>query len=559
MAGGSVRATGSGFVGRLVAAVCLLAAPAASGQESALDGRFREVAASWGVDFRHHHGGAGHRYMVETMVGGLVVLDYDGDGDEDLFFVDGGRLPDYEGEEPRSRLFRNDGPTADGGVRFVDVTATAGIAVRSYGSGASAADYDGDGDVDLYVTAFGVNELWRNEGDGTFTEQAVAAGVAETKWSASSGFADVDRDGDLDLYVANYVDFALDNHRFCGDEKAGLRGYCHPGAYDGLQDTFYRNLGDGTFRDDTVAAGFEGAAEAGLGVVFGDLDGDGWQDLYVANDADPNFLFRNRGDGTFEDLSLLSGTAFGDSGNPEAGMGVDLGDIDGDGHLDIVVTNFELETNVLYRNIGGALFTDARFATNVAEASLLKLAFGVDLADLDNDGDLDLVVGNGHILDNAVEFNEVSRYAQENQLLENLGGGRFRLVAAPGFRDVRVTRGLATGDLDRDGDLDIVMLNSNDLAEIYENRAPTRRDWLQVDLRREDGNRYGIGARLELVAGERRHAEEVRTGSSYLSQNALTLHFGLPEGRADRLEVRWPDGRRGRRTRSCPRAPSRST
>ncbi len=548
----------------LLAALFASPAPAVAAAEEPRPSpiRFREVSGSWGLDFRHHHGGSGERYMVETVVGGVVLFDYDGDGDEDVFFVDGGALPDYEGEEPRSRLFRNDGPAAgtSGPPRFVDVTEGSGIRVTGYGAGAVAGDYDGDADPDLYVTAFGANQLFRNDGDGTFTDVTAETGTGEASWSASATFFDPDRDGDLDLYVTNYVGFTLENHKVCTDR--GVAGYCQPDAYPGARDRFYENRGpdeDGvTFVDSTERAGFGGTDHAGLGVVAGDLDGDGWPDVYVANDADPNFLFRNRGaapegapDGAaFEDLSLLSGTAYDDRGRAEGGMGVALGDVDDDGALDIVVTNFEVESNALYKNAGSGLFVDWRFAAGIADPSLPMLGFGVALADLDLDGDLDLAVANGHILDNAAEIDPRSRFAQPNQVLENLGGGRFRELSGTGFEEpVRVSRGLAAGDLDGDGDLDLVVVNSNQRADAYENLADEApgsapRGWLEVGLRGSGGNRFGVGARLELEpAGEAGSPQvrEVRTGTSYLSQDALTVHFGLGDAASAKLTVRWPE------------------
>ena len=497
--------------------------------------RFREVSRAWGIDFRHHHGGSGQRYMVETMVGGVVMFDFDGDGDEDLFFVDGGKLPGYTGEEPRSRLFRNDAG------RFTDWTERSGIRVATYGSGGTAGDVDGDGDLDLFVSGFGPDQLFRNNGDGTFTDVTARAGVSDPLWSTSSAFEDVDRDGDLDLYVANYVDFSTANHKFCGDSKRNLRGYCHPDVYTGQPHRLYKNRGDGTFEDGTRAAGLADVAVGpGLGVVWGDVDNDGWPDVYVANDLKPNFLFRNQGNGTFEDLSLLSGTSLGDTGRPEAGMGVDMDDYDGDGLADLVVTNFELETNGLYRNLGGGAFMDARSLARIAEPSLLRLAWGVDFADFDQDGDLDLAVANGHINDNAAQFLEGSRYEQRNQVFENLGNGRFREDTATGMDAVRSSRGLATGDLDGDGDLEVVIVDSNAAAEVYENASEGGR-WLGVDLAVPTGNRFGIGARVEVEAGGKKQIRDVRTASSYLSQNALTAHFGL--GKADpvdRLTVRRP-------------------
>jgi hypothetical protein len=489
--------------------------------------------------------------MPESVVGGVVIFDYDGDGDPDAFFVDGGRLPGYQGEEPRSRLFRNDCG------RFVDVTDRSGIEVAGYGSGGVAGDVDGDGDMDLYVTELGANQLFENRGDGTFTDATERSGAADPAWSTSATFFDADRDGDLDLYVANYVAFTLKGHRSCGAPDRGIdSAYCHPDAYPGLQDRFYRNLGPDRegprFEDATEAAGLGGADRAALGVIAGDLDGDGWPDFYVANDAEPNLLFRNRRDGSFEDLSALSGTSHGDGGKAEGSMGVDLGDADGDGRLDLVVTNFEIETNALYRNLGGGLFTDARFATGIAAGTLTSLAFGVAFADLDHDRDLDLAVANGHILDNAELFNPKSRHAQPNQLYENLGG-RFREVdaAAAGMTAVRVSRGLAHGDLDGDGDLDLVIVNQDDLAEVYENLAGSDAGgWLQVDLASATGaTPHGVGARLEVtVPGAAGggpapvQAREVRTGSSYLSQSAMTAHVGLGAAETATLTVRWPSG-----------------
>ena len=495
--------------------------------------RFREVSRDWGIDFRHHHGGSGQRFMVETMSGGVVIFDFDGDGDEDLFFVDGGALPGYTGEPVRSRLFRNDG---GGGDRFTDWTEKSGIALQSYGMGGTAGDIDGDGDLDLYVTTFnGANQLFRNNGDGTFTDVTAKAGVGDTLWSSSAAFADVDNDGDLDLFVVNYVDFSLTNHKFCGDVQRKIQGYCHPDVYNGLPSHLYRNRGDGTFEDATAAAGLGVAVGPGLGVVFGDLDDDGWQDLYVANDTKPNGLYRNRGNGTFEDLSLLSGTAYGDKGRPEAGMGVDLGDYDGDGRLDIAVTNFELETYALYKNLGGIAFVDSRSAARIAEPTLMFLGFGAAFGDLDQDGDLDLIFANGHINDNAAELTPGSQYRQRNQVFENVGNGKFQEDKETGMAVVRAHRGLAVGDLDGDGDLDVAVVASNEPAEVYENLGGGG-SWLQVDF-----TRFGIGARLELESGGKRQIRDVKTASSYLSQNALAIHFGLGKTEtADRLTIRRP-------------------
>ncbi len=519
----------------LAGLLTLAASPAQGGL------RFAERSAAWGIDFRHHHGGSGRRYMVETVCGGVVVFDYDGDGDHDLFFVDGGALPGYAGEPARSRLFRNEGG------RFRDDTARSGLVLPMYGCGGTAADVEGDGDVDLFVTGLGADALFANQGDGTFRDVTAEAGVSHRAWSTAATFTDTDRDGDLDLYVADYVDFTLENHRTCRKGEAGLVAYCQPDAYEALPDRFLRNEG-GVFRAATAEVGLDTVAPgAGLGAVFADLDEDGWPDLYVANDQDPNHLFLNLGGGVFEDRSLISGAALNDRGEAEAGMGVDAGDYDGDGRLDLVVTNFEGESNGLYRNLGGGSFLDGRYAAGIAQPSVPMLAFGVDLADLDHDADLDLVVAYVHVLDNAAEILPASRYAQRNQLFENLGGGRFREVLDAGLDIVRVSRGLATGDLDGDGDLEIVIVNANDFAEVYENLDGEVASWLLVDLEATRSGPSGIGGRLTLITAGRRLVEEVRTASSYLSQNAQSVHFGLGQApQAETLEVAWPAGGRQR-------------
>ena len=539
------------MVGTVLTVLTVTALPAQSPAHAA-ELRFQEVSEAWGLDFRHHHGGSGEYYMVETMGSGVAVFDYDGDGDQDVFFVDGAALPGYEGETPRSVLLRNEGPGGEGGgTRFVDVTERAGLVTDAYGMGVAAADHDADGDVDLYLTAFGPNHLFENRGDGTFADVTERAGVGHGGVGSSAAFADVDRDGDLDLYVANYVEFTLEANVICGNQERGIRTYCHPDSYEGQHDVFYRNEGGGRFSDATQAAGFGGANGKGLGVVFSDFDEDGWPDLYVANDMTANFLFRNLGGqeagspGVFEEIGLLSGTAYNERGNAEAGMGVEVADLEGDGGSEIVVTHMDDQTNAVYGLAGPWVFADRRYATRLAEPSVGKVGFGVVAADYDQDADLDVVVANGHIIDNIELLDPRQSFRQPNQAFENTGGGRFREVTEAGFTIARSSRGMAGGDLDGDGDVDLVVSNSNEAAEAYENVTPGTGGWLQVSLLDPgSGNRNGIGARVTVEAGGRSQWREVRTGSSYQSQNALPVHFGLGEAKTAKVTVRWPDGTR---------------
>ena len=519
--------------------------------------RFVDAAEAWGIDFRHRHGGRGDFYMIETVGGGVVAFDYDGDGDDDLLFVDSGEPAPYGGKPGRTTLLRNDLGAAGG--RFVDVTDASGIILDSYGMGAAAGDVDGDGHPDLYLTAFGPNRLWLNQGDGSF-RAAPAETAADPSWSASAAFGDLDLDGDLDLYVTNYVDFSYDDNQLCGQPERGLRSYCHPDVYNGLADRLYRNdsrePGRPILIDATAQTGLGDARGAGLGVVITDFDADGKPDIYVANDMDPNLYFVNRSTSEglrFEDDALLAGTALSDRGEPEAGMGIAVGDIDGNGLEDLIVTHLDRQTNALYTNQGDGLFLERRFVAGIAEPSLPWVGFGTDLADFDLDGDLDLAVANGHVIHNISEHEGYSgaAYAQPNQLFENVGG-RF-IEVEDGISEVRVSRGLVTADFDLDGDLDLAISNCNGHAEAYRNESNRHGDFLQVDLLdTEAPNRRAVGAVLELRRGEASQRREVRAGSSYASRNSLTQTFGVPvpgapnePGNADSsgaidLQIRWP-------------------
>ncbi len=522
---------------RIAAALLLSLTLSWGGADAWASVRFRDAAAELGIDFVHRHGGTGELYMIETMGSGVVALDYDGDGDDDLLFVQSGELPIEGSGGPGGVLYRNDGSSG-----FVNVTAAAELTLDVYGMGGTAGDVDGDGDLDLYVTAYGSNRLLLNDGDGSFTDATEAAGVGDPSWGASASFADVEPDGDLDLYVTNYVDFSFDNNPPCGLKERGLRSYCHPDVYDGLPDRFYRNRGDGTFEDATAEAGFGAAAGKGLGVVFGDLDRDGAIDLYVANDMTANYLFRNRGDGTFEEIALMTGVAFSDRGDAEAGMGIALGDIDDNGFPDLLVTHLDQQTNAVYSNTGTGLFVDRRYPTQIAEPSYQKVGFGIGLGDFDQDGYIDVAIANGHIIHNVDEWGATGRFRQPNQILRNRGDGTFEEVAESGLDIVLSSRGLAIADLDGDGDLDLAISNSADRAEVYRNVSTEPGGWLELSV---IGTRAQLGTRFEVHAGERRQSRELRASSSYMSQNSAAAHFGL--GSAPRVEsilVIWPDGSR---------------
>lgn len=502
---------------------------------------FVDVAAEAGLTFRHENGATPEKYMPETMGAGALIFDFDSDGWPDIFLVNGGSFVD-EGVAASAHhgLFRNRG---DG--TFLDVSIGSGIGVSGYGMGACSADYDNDGWPDLYVTSVGANRLYHNDGTGRFVDVTDAAGVGATVWSASCAFADIDNDGYVDLYVTNYVDFAIDNNKRCGAMR-DLRTYCHPNVYNGIPDLLYLNRGDGTFGDISQEAGIDRSDGNGLGVVFTDYDNDGWTDIYVANDSVPNFLFRNLGNRQFEETGFWAGVAVNSDGAPQAGMGTDAGDVDGDGFPDLIVTNLDSETHSLYKNLGDGLFSDITFLSGVGEATVPFVGFGTAFLDYDNDTDLDLAVANGDVLDNVGVMRPDKSYRQENLLLANDGTGRFTSVGGftgSAFSVRTASRGLAVGDLDNDGDLDMLIANIAEAPQLLRNDGGNRRNALLVRTVGSESNRDGIGARVRAVIGERTLTREVRAGSSYLSQSDLRVHFGLGEAeRVDRLEIRWPGG-----------------
>jgi len=524
---------------------------------------FVESAAATGLAFTHVNGATGRYYLPEVMGAGVALLDYDNDGDLDVFLVQGGALPaDGAATAGRAssgpltcRLFRNDLASAADGrrtLRFTDVTEAAGVGLRGYGMGVAVGDYDNDGYPDLFVTSFGSTTLLHNNGDGTFTDVTKQAGVSDSGWSTSAAFFDYDRDGNLDLFVAHYVDFTTAANKLCND-PAGARDYCSPRAYRPVPDRLFRNDGRGHFVDVTAAAGIAKAYGAGLGVATGDYNGDGWLDIYVANDGTPNQLWINRRDGTFVDEGPISGAALNQNGNPEGSMGIASGDFDLDGDEDLFVTNIVGETSVLYVNDGRGNFEDARVKSGLAALTAAFTGFGTDWIDYDNDGWPDLFVANGAVNIVEAQRGQPSPYRMRNQLFHNLSGRRFEetsAAAGPAFARAEIGRGAAFGDVDNDGDVDIVVTNNNGPVRLLLNQAAPRNHWLQVRLDERPGNRFGIGALVGVERGGRPTSwRRVRTDGSYLSASDTRVHFGLGATPSiDAVVVQWPDGQRERWT-----------
>ncbi|MEM7260577.1 MAG: CRTAC1 family protein [Planctomycetota bacterium] len=516
------------------------------------------------TEFVHDKGGTGRRYLPETMGAGLALLDYDGDGDLDLYVVQGGPIaPSAEvsaSPRPGNRLFANDGHG-----RYTEVPGAAGAADPGYGMGCAVADIDHDGDPDLYVTNFGADVLYRNDG-GSFVDVTVEAGLGDDGWGASAAFADFDRDGHVDLYVTRYLTFTLETHRECTLGKK-IPAYCSPDAYPGAADRLYRNLGNGRFEDVTEEAGLAEHRGKGLGVVCADFDRDGRVDVYVANDGVANQILFNRVSTTpsagatpkgadpdaatppsrpkwrFVDDTLVAGVGYNDDGMAQAGMGIAIGDLDGDRQTDLFVTNLSGETNVFYRAIDSGFFEDATAVSRLGPPSFLLTGFGADAADFDADGDLDLFVINGHVIDNIAEFNDHQSYGQPDQLFLNNGTGRFAVapLAIEGMQ-LGVGRGSVVGDVDGDGDLDVVVSQCEGPMVLYRNQGATGRH-LRLRLEGRRSNRDAIGARVDATFGGRTVTRVVYGGGSYLSASPYDLHLGVgPATEIEALVVTWPSG-----------------
>jgi hypothetical protein len=504
---------------------------------------FVDAASEAGLRLRNVSGSGAKDYIIEATGQGAALFDYDNDDDLDVLLVNGSTLSRLsDGGDLMVGLYRNGG---DG--RFTDVTAEAGLNRRGWGNGTCVADYDNDGFEDVYVTAFGPNVLWRNTGTGRFEDMTERP--TDHDWSTGCAFGDYDRDGHVDLYVSNFVNFDKKKIPARGrSEKChflGIDVFCGPTGLPGQVDLLYRNTGRG-FEQVTTAAGINDPAYYGFGVLFTDVDGDGWPDIYVANDSVPNLLFRNNRDGTFTEDGLLAGVALSGDGRAQAGMGVDAADYDRDGDFDLVVTNFSHDYTTLYRNNGRGEFTDASAEAKIASTMGPYLGWGVNFADLDNDGLTDLFIANGHVYPDIDWVNAGTTYRQRNQIFRNVGDGTFvHLTKKIGgaMRIEKSSRGSAVGDIDNDGDVDVLVVNMEDRPTLLRNESATGNNWIVLRLAGTVSNRSAIGARVQLTAAGQQQSAEVRSGGSFLSQNDRRVHFGLGKAaRVERLDIRWPSG-----------------
>jgi len=547
----------TGLAGVVVLSASLLSAPVGSvGQPPPRDAAgtaaagFTDITVTSGIAFRHAASKTSSKFLPETMGGGVALLDYDGDGRLDIFFTNGAaldaqmasaRTPDKRQPRFWNRLYRQ---TSEG--RFIDVTETAGLAGHRYDFGVATGDVDNDGHVDLYVTGYGGNTLYRNRGDGTFVDVTAAAGVAASGWSTSAAFVDIDGDGWLDLFVGRYLTWTWEANVPCPAADSGARAYCHPRQFPPISNVVFRNNGDGTFRDVSVTSGVASHPGKALGVALEDVDDDGDTDVFVANDSMRQFLFRNRGDGTFEEVALAMGIAFDEDGRSFAGMGTDFGDYDGDGRPDLLVTALSLERYALFHNDGRDGFTYATHTSGVGPATVRGAGWGTRFLDYDNDGDRDLFVAQGHVLDTVSKARQGFDYEQPLLMLRN---DRARFVDASTMMGASFTkpaagRGAAVGDLDNDGDLDIVVANLDGAPAVLRNDglAGSRRS-LTLRLRGTRSNRDGIGAVVTLSDDTGRAQRSfASTASSYQSASDPRLHIGIGAATAVKVVVRWPSG-----------------
>jgi hypothetical protein len=509
---------------------------------------FTDIASSAGIHFKHLNGSPDKHYIFEAKGGGVCLLDYDNDSWLDIFFVNGNTLEDVQ----RGVIHANALYHANGDGTYTDVTKEAGVGGGGWGMGCAVGDYDNDGFPDIYVLGLNGNTLYHNEHGSRFTDVTEQAGLKGGRWSTSAAFVDYDRDGHLDLYVANNieVDVRKSPLSFPGPDcnYRGTRVMCGPGGLAGALDTLYHNNGDGTFSDVTLAAGvLERVPRYGLGVAVGDYDNDGWPDIYVANDSTPSYLYHNKRNGSFEEVGLMAGVAVSEDGMEQAGMGTDFGDYDNDGWLDITKSNFSFQCSNLYHNEHDGRFSERAFAANIAAPTTPLVRWGTKFLDYDNDGWQDIVVAAGHVYPHLVK-NPVGgeTYEQRRILLRNLGNGTFADVSArsgPGILEQRSSRGLATGDLDNDGDVDVVIVNIDGTPSLLRNDGGNARHWLSVKLRGTRSNRMGLGARVVARAGALQMTREATTAGSIFSASDSRVHFGLGDAARADLEIRWPSGK----------------
>ena len=496
--------------------------------------RFREVAAQAGISFVLENNPTDHKHLIESMPGGIAVFDYDGDGRPDIYFTNGAAIPSLEKATPKywNRLYRN-----EGNLKFRDVTEEAGVAGAGYSMGAAAADYDNDGRPDLFVAGVNRNTLYHNLGNGRFEDVTTKAGIRSGEWAVAAGWFDFDRDGKLDLWVVHYAKWPPADDRFCGDANRGIRIYCHPKYFEGLASTLYRNRGDGTFEDVTARAGLGRYPGRGMSIAFADYDQDGFPDVFVTNDNMPNFLFHNLGNGRFEEVALLSGTALRDHGKPVASMGVEFKDYDNDGRPDLFVTALAAETFPVFRNLGKGNFLDATYASKVGPLSLKHSGWGLGLFDFNNDGWKDLFTANSHVNDRVEQF-EPAVYREKNTVFAN-NGGKFEEVSDSGLAPIKAHRGAAFADFNGDGRIDAVVSALGEPAELWENVSPQPGHWIVLRLIGTRSNRDGIGARIR--AGDQ--YAEMTTTVGYASSADSGVHFGLGSRETiPQIEIRWPSG-----------------
>jgi hypothetical protein len=544
------------FCASLVVALvlCVSVRPRSAGAQSpaktepSIPVRYTDVRESAKITFQQDSTQTEEKYYLETMGTGVAWIDYDQDGLMDLYFVQSAATDLYKPSHPlRSALYHNNG---DG--TFTDVTEKAGVGGEGhYGQGVAVGDFDNDGYPDLYVTGYGRAIFYRNNGNGTFTDITAKSGLAdEGGWSTSAGWFDYDKDGWLDLVVTNYIDWSPKNNLWCGEHRPGYRSYCHPGNYKGQRIKLYHNNHDGTFTDVSDASGVGKPEAKGMGVVLADFNNDGWPDIAIANDSWPNFLFINKHNGTFEDESLISGIAASEDGRYEAGMGIDAADVDGDGWQDIYITHLDFELNRLYRNSQDGTFTDETFRSRIGNKAVLLSGVSMKFLDYDNDGWTDILQLNGAMLDNVALYHGEVSYKEPLLMYRNLGKGQFDKVSeslGPDFMHPIVGRGLATADYDNDGDIDIVTNNRGDFPSLLRNDGGSANHWLTVQLVGTRSNRDGIGATLTITSEGFVHVEQAKGGMSYMSASDPRIHFGIGKRtKIDSLEITWPSGQKDR-------------